>query len=303
MQPAPISRRGAPQAIRAADGQALFKMLLADDELLKAWGEARGRSKQRRLRLRLDPPTLHALPWELLRDGDELIAADADTPFSRYLAIGKEWGRPLTDRPIRVLAVISNPSDLKDKYDLPPADVELEVKTLEAAFNPHPGPLPTGERETSTPFSPAASRPAAARTREGRRVGDEGVSLTFLTPPITFARLEAELRNGYHMLHFIGHGGFNAKQQQAALYFENDDRTTHRVIDADFAGMLDRLQSPPQLVVLAACQSAQQSLSDVFTGLAPRLVQIGLPAVVAMHADVTLLTARQFAGYVLPATC
>jgi hypothetical protein len=96
----------------AADGQALFKMLLDDDELLKAWGEARGRSKQRRLRLRFDPPELHALPWELLRDGDELIAADADTPFSRYLAVGKPWGGALADRPIRVLAVISNPIDL-----------------------------------------------------------------------------------------------------------------------------------------------------------------------------------------------
>jgi hypothetical protein len=148
----------------AADGQALFKMLLDDDELLKAWGEARGRSKQRRLRLRLDPPELHALPWELLRDGDELIAADADTPFSRYLAVGKPWGGALADRPIRVLAVISNPSDL-DKYDLTSADVELEMRTLEAAFDPHPGPLPEREREIHTPFS-----------LSGRRVGDEDMS-------------------------------------------------------------------------------------------------------------------------------
>ena len=249
----------------AIDGQALFRTLLADDELLKAWGEARGRSKQRRIRLRIDPPELHALPWELLRDGTELIAADADTPFSRYLAIGKEWGHALADRPMRVLAVISNPNDLRAKYDLPAADVELETSTLREALSPAPG---TGV--------------------------EPGVRLDFLSPPITFARLEAQLRNGYHVLHFIGHGGFNAQQQQAALYFENDDRTAQRVIDADFAGMLDRLQAPPQLVVLAACQSARQSLREVFTGLGPRLVQIGLPAVVAMQADVTMLTTRQF---------
>ncbi|HSD85073.1 MAG TPA: CHAT domain-containing protein, partial [Anaerolineae bacterium] len=121
-----------------------------------------------------------------------------------------------------------------------------------------------------------------------------GVRLTFLTPPITLERLEAELRHGYHVLHFIGHGGFNVKEQQAALYFENADRIAQRVIDADFAGMLDRLHVPPQLIVLAACQSARQSLHDVFTGLGPQLVQIGVPAVVAMQADVTLLTARQF---------
>ncbi|HTP09129.1 MAG TPA: CHAT domain-containing protein [Anaerolineae bacterium] len=270
--------RGAAQANLAtwtatgdavADGQTLFKILLDDDELLKAWGEARGRSKQRRVRLRIDPPALHVLPWELLRDRDELIAADADTPFSRYLAIGKEWGRALSDRSMPVLAVISNPIDLTDKYNLPPADVELEEKTLREALS-------------SSPI-------------KGEGWG-ESVSLTFLSAPITLARLEAELRNGYHVLHFIGHGGFSVKQQQAALYFENEDRTTHRVIDTDFAGMLDRLQTPPQLVALAACQSATQSLYDVFTGLAPRLVQIGLPAVVAMHADVTMLTARQFAA-------
>ncbi len=249
------------------DGEALFKVLLADDELLKAWGEARGRSKQRRVRLRIDPPKLHALPWELLRDGNELIAADADTPFSRYLAIGKEWGQPVADRPIRVLAVISDPIDLGATYHLPSADVELETRTLRGALLPYPA-----------------------------SVEGPGVRLTFLSPPITLARLEAALRvpNGYHVLHFVGHGGFNPKQQQAALYFENDDRTAGHVTDTDFAGMLDRLQSPPQLVVLAACQSATQSLQEVFTGLGPRLVQIGLPAVVAMHADVTMLTARQF---------
>jgi ActR/RegA family two-component response regulator len=262
------------------DGQALFKALLDDNELLKAWGEARGRSKPRRIRLRIDPPALHALPWELLRDGAEAIAADADTPFSRYLPIGKAWGRALGDRPLRVLAVIANPSDLKDKYDLPAADVELEKKILREALGmPHP-PTPS---------------PDSYRTNQ-ERGSEAGVRLTFLTPPITLARLEAELRNGYHVLHFIGHGGFNTKQQQAALYFEDDDGAAQRVIDADFAGMLDRLQTPPQLVVLAACQSATQSLSDVFTGLGPKLVQIGLPAVVAMQADITMLTARRFAA-------
>jgi hypothetical protein len=259
-----------PTGDLAADGQRLFEMLLADDELLKAWGEARGRSKPRRIRLRIDPPALHAMPWESLRDGADAIAADADTPFSRYLPIGKAWGRALTDRLVRVLAVISNPSDLGAKYNLPSADVELEARTLREAFGLAPSP---------------------ALQERG-----QGGEVTFLTPPITLARLEAELRNGYHVLHFIGHGGFNTKRQEAALYFEDDDGAAQRVIDADFAGMLDRLQTPPQLVVLAACQSATQSLGEVFTGLGPKLVQIGLPAVVAMQADVTMLTARRFAA-------
>ena len=32
--------------------------------------------------------------------------------------------------------------------------------------------------------------------------------LTVLAAPVTLDRLEAELRNGYHLLHFVGHGAF-----------------------------------------------------------------------------------------------
>lgn len=119
---------------------------------------------------------------------------------------------------------------------------------------------------------------------------------TFLSEPVTLDRLEAELRNGYHILHFIGHGAFSTKTQQAALYLQDANGNAQRVIDDDFAGMLNRLASPPHLVVLAACQSAQQSMKAAFSGLGPKLVQIGVPAVIAMQENVTVLTARQFAA-------
>jgi len=120
------------------------------------------------------------------------------------------------------------------------------------------------------------------------------VRLTFLSPPITLERLEDELRQGYHILHFIGHGGFNTKDRQAALYLQKDDTTTQRVSDKEFAGMLRRLSNPPQLIVLAACQSATQSMQEAFSGLGPQLVKIGVPAVIAMQDNVTVLTARKF---------
>ncbi len=242
------------------DGQSLFNALFAAPEMLKGWGVASGRAAPRRLQVRIDPPELHALPWELLREGADLLAADADTPFSRYLAVSKEWGQPITARPLRVLAAISNPLDLPTKYpDLPAADVDLEAQTLRTAI---------------------------------------GVSaeLIFLPAPITLDRLEAELRKGYHVLHFIGHGAFNEKKQQAALYLQDADGNAQRVIDEDFAGMLNRLSAPPHVVVLAACQSAKQADSGAFTGLGPQLVQIGVPAVIAMQENVTVLTARQFAA-------
>jgi hypothetical protein len=48
------------------------------------------------------------------------------------------------------------------------------------------------------------------------------------------------------------------------------------------------------LIVLAACQSATQSMQAAFSGLGPQLVKIGVPAVIAMHDNVTVLTARKF---------
>jgi hypothetical protein len=248
-----------PAGDSRADGQALFEALFASADLMRGWGAAHGAAKQVRVQLRIDAPELHALPWELLRDDQDLLAADAASPFSRYLAVSREWGAAITDRPVRVLAVISNPVDLGEKYGLPPADVELEAQTLRAAIG-------------------------------------KDAQLTLLAAPSTLDRLEAELRIGYHILHFVGHGAFSTRSQQAALYLQDSAGNAQRVIDDDFAGMLNRLAAPPHLVVLAACQSAQQSQQAAFSGLGPKLVQIGVPAVIAMQENVTMLTARQFAA-------
>jgi hypothetical protein len=90
------------------DGQRLFNTLLGAGRLREAWGATR--SKQRRIRLRIDPPELHALPWEFLHDGQVMFAASASTPFSRFLPIDSP-GAASCAAPIRVLALVSNPSD------------------------------------------------------------------------------------------------------------------------------------------------------------------------------------------------
>ena len=239
-----------------ADGQSLFNALFTSSELLRGWGAAQDKEPPRRLHLHLDPPELQVLPWELMRDGRDLLAADAATPFSRYLAVGAKWGEAITARPIRVLAAISNPIDLTEKYGLPATNVELEQQTLDEALTP-----------------------------------SAKIKVTYLTPPFTLDRLEQELRQDYHILHIVAHGSFKT---QASLYLQNADGRTDRVPDEKFTDMLGRLAKPPHLVVLAACQSAQQAQTEAFSGLGPKLVQIGLPAVVAMQDAVSVLTARQF---------
>ncbi len=88
-----------PDNVPEKDGQSLFGLLLADPILRSAWDQARNRSPRCRLRLwvEAEEPKLHALPWELLRQGDVLLAADETTPFFplpvRLKALGRSRGR------------------------------------------------------------------------------------------------------------------------------------------------------------------------------------------------------------------
>jgi hypothetical protein len=251
-----------PSGDLAADGQRLFDTLLADSELRSAWAEARGQAVQRRIRLRVDPnvPELHTLPWELLKEDGTMLSANGNTPFSRYLTVSELWGGTVEGRPIRVLAVISNPNDLESFYDLTPLDVDLEQSILEKAF------LSLDENE---------------------------VQLDFLEAPVTLERIEEALQTGYHILHYVGHGAFNKRRQQAALYLQDEEGDAQVIRDEEFIGTLSRQRVRPHLVFLAACQSAMRSTADAFLGLAPRLVAAGVPAVVAMQDFVAIKTAHK----------
>ncbi len=93
----------------------------------------------------------------------------------------------------------------------------------------------------------------------------------------------------------MGHGAFNKRRGQAALYLQDEVGDTEVVRDAAFIKMLARLatQTRPRLVFLAACQSAARSTANAFLGLSPKLVQAGVPAVVAMQDFVAIKTARK----------
>jgi hypothetical protein len=247
----------------ATDGKRLFDRLIADAKVREAWAAARGQAPRHRIRLRIDvdAPELHALPWELLQDNALTLSAGSDTPFSRYMPIALPWGGEVTERPIRVLVVISNPDDLTAKYDLPQADVALERQALEAAFGTA-----------------------------------KNLTIDFLDALVTLERIEAALRKGYHVLHFLGHGAFNAKRQQAALYLQDADGHAQRVLDDEWVSMLARQGVQPRLVFLAACQSATRDSANAFLGLGPKLVAVGVPAVVAMQDFITVETTRKFSG-------
>jgi hypothetical protein len=197
-----------------------------------------------RLRLRLDPPEIAHLPWELLYGPSGFLALSVQTPVVRHLEHSNPF-RPLRIAwPLRVLIVVASP----DGHDL--LDGEKELEQIRAAL---------GWLE---------------------RTGI--VKVDRLEPP-TLDALNSRLGSGkpYHVLHFIGHGTFDSSRREGMLLFENDSGKPRYVSGDDLAVALG--VGTMRLVVLNACRGAQAAADDPFTGVAQCLVRKRIPAVVAMQ--------------------
>ncbi len=251
-------------------GRTLFQRLFSDEieDIYRAsLGYARAQGKGLRIRLRLEPPELGAIPWEYLYDelNDLFLAISPETPITRYIQV-PEPPRSITIHPtLKVLAVISNPINLAER-GLPALDAEKEKQVLSQAL---------GEWE-----------------REGL------VQLEFLDHAVASEIREKLRRYQPHIFHFIGHGafkddGFADGFAKAYLVIEDDDHRlrliTGRTFREFFLG-----NDFTKLVVLNACQSATTSSTQPMVGLAPNLVRRGLPAVVAMQYSIYDDTAIKF---------
>ena len=68
-----------------------------------------------RIRLRIEPPELATLPWELLYDGDEdtFLSISPEQPLVRYVP-ARLPARPMkVTPPLRLLIVLANPDELE----------------------------------------------------------------------------------------------------------------------------------------------------------------------------------------------
>ena len=247
-----------------AAGQWLKDWLWQHDALRDAWTKARESAPKCRVRLWIeqDAAELHTLPWEMFPDGMTVIAAAADTPFSRYLRSEKAWGSSVVKGRLRVLVVISNPDDLQ-KYDLWPLDVEKERTNLEEAL-----------------------------TAKGLHQLD----VEFLESPVTLERLKVKLgERRYHAVHYLGHSAFNEQEKQAELFLQNVDGNTHQVKGTELVQMFENLDDDqrPRLIFLNACESAKPPTADAFMGMGQQLILAGIPAVAAMQDNISMGSARK----------
>jgi hypothetical protein len=252
-------RAGAALAL----GEGLFDSVFSHEVLL-AWSRSKDVAKQREcgLRLRLmlaDAPALAGLPWELLYDRrrGSFVALSEKTPVVRYLEV-PDPPRPLAvDGSLRILVVVSSPTDL------PQLDVEGEWRRFKDALT--------------------------AKTADGT------VQLDRLPSP-TIAALSTWLRgHDVHVLHFIGHGGYDRDIEDWVLFFT--DRYSRRSpVPPNVLGPFLHDHDPLRLVVLNACHSARVDSTDPYSGMAQGLVQQDCTAVVAMQFPISDSAATEFTG-------
>jgi hypothetical protein len=250
-----------------AYGLALYEAAFPRDSELRAGLReaivAADREKSRlRFRLHLSlslPDWVHALHWELMADPDLhlALARSPETAFSRYLDARRAQGEPAPGRP-RLLCVVSAPSDIA-RYGMAEIRRDELLRSLKASF---------GELA-------------------------DAVEVAFLEPPATLSRLRDRLmeKRGFQFLHVFGHG--LSRDGVSALFLENEQGEVHpvdeKLLAEAFLGVRDL-----RLVTLIACHGGAPTSDDPFSGLARRLVQRGVPSVIAMRREVSIDSARFF---------
>jgi WD40 repeat protein len=245
-----------------AFGQVLFTAVLGQGQLHAIYEDCRRAAKRQgssmRLLLRIRPPDLAALPWELLYDPErrEYLTLSRGVSLVRYLEVAQPAEPLLVQPPVRVLGVVASPANLVR------LDAVQEQQRLETALQP--------------------------------LLSQRLFELTWLIDP-SWRELQTALRqHSYHVLHFIGHGGFDAARAEGFLALVHEDDGQAYRLSGDELGRLVEGHASLRLAVLNACDGARGSQNDGH-GVAAALVQRGMPAVVAMQWPIRDSEAIQFA--------
>jgi hypothetical protein len=242
-------------------GQALFDALFTGD-VRAAYDVARHDAVRQgvglRVKLKVEAPALGAVPWEYLYDARraEYLCLSRTTPVVRYLEISEPQQALEVASPLRILGVVASPTDL------PALDVAKERQQLEVAV--------------------------AGLVERG------AVELEWLERP-TWRELQRALRAGpWHLLHFVGHAGFDEANGEGLIVLLDEHGRADRVQAVNLGRLLGD-HFPLRLAVLNACEGARGDSVDLFSSAAATLVRRGTPAVLAMQFQITDVAAIELA--------
>ncbi|WP_327353229.1 CHAT domain-containing WD40 repeat protein [Streptomyces sp. NBC_01304] len=258
-----VVRRSVPPEERPVQelGRILFDALLAGEgRALFASARHRAAEEDRQLRLvlRVRPPELARLPWEFLFDSGENGYVCTTMPLVRRPQVAQPQ-RPLTvAAPLRILCMAARPDDLE------PLAVQAERDRLSSNL---------------------AGLERAGLVELGWVEGETWRDL----------RTALAARNGpWHILHFIGHGGFDPLAQEGTLALAGEDGGTYQLGAENLAMMLHDHRSL-RLVVLNACETGRSAAADPFSSMGGALLRAGVPAALAMQYAISDRAAVEFA--------
>ena len=242
-------------------GQKLFDALLSGEIRSRydvSQREASRRGLGMRIKLRIQAPELASLPWEFLYDGRraEYVCLSTQTPLVRYIELPQVIQPLLVAPPLCILGLTASPIGLAR------LDSENEKQRMENALQD--------------------------------LVAAGQVQITWLEHA-NRRDLQRTMRRGpWHILHFIGHGGFDSASDEGFIALETERGELDRLPATQLARLLADHVSL-RLAVLNSCDGAQGGRMDVFSSTASVLVRRGIPAVLAMQYEITDRAAIEFA--------
>lgn len=214
-----------------------------------------------RIRLKLDDFALADIPWEYVylprpdvpeeQWGPEgFLALDARISLVRYERVSGLLGRltPPGPGPLRIAVLLADPNK---PPDYPPLKLDEEKKKLE---------------------------------RELAKV--EQIHPVFF-PDATIDELEDACDS--HILHFAGHGvfrtemgmAFRTEQGKGFLVLLDEDKNPYPLpVDKLMVALRGK---QVRLAVLGACETGRRDQVNVWSGIAPALARVGVPATVGMQ--------------------
>jgi len=150
-----------------------------------------------RIVLRIEPPELTILPWELLYDPDcDFLATSTRSPLIRYLEVKRRIRKLRTRLPLRMLVVVPDGVDPER-----PLDSVREVSELFRALEDI----------------------------------DDCIDAKVLDGPVTYDAVEEAMEEAFDCFHFIGHGAFD--DERGYLLLHGDNGAIDGIDEQRFAGL------------------------------------------------------------------
>ncbi len=226
-------------------GTRLFETLFSPIE--KLFHECLDRSDHVTIILNTKDFEIIKLPWELCYDPDYHLFLGADPRCSFVRRDEKsETSPPSVNYPLKVLIIVSSPMDLDEKGQYQPDPDEI-MKLMEPV----------------------------------QELAEKGMLTIDLLERASVDRIQDRLKEGYHVVHFVGHGAYDGEKGHLVI---EDKNRNEKVLEEREVSHLFGL-NPPQLLFLTACESSP---------LIPLLLSRKIPAVLAMQYTVLKDVAHHF---------